>query len=107
MATQPQHGPLPVDRRDWPIRMFKTSQMPACGCAVEGAGTIPDPIRIDFCPLHKAAPDLLAECRLFLDVLERIQRGEIHGRRLTRWEEERLPFVRAATQAAEEPHRGH
>jgi hypothetical protein len=32
--------------------MGKTLQLPPCGCTIEGAGTLPDPVRIVFCRVH-------------------------------------------------------
>lgn len=46
--------------------------------------------------LIAAAPDLLAELELVVAGWEEIERGEVRGRRLTAWEEERLSFARSA-----------
>lgn len=32
--------------------MWKTLQLPPCGCTIAGAGTLPDPVRIIFCKAH-------------------------------------------------------
>lgn len=33
--------------------MWKTLQLPPCGCTIAGAGTLPDPVRIVFCKVHE------------------------------------------------------
>lgn len=51
-----------------------------------------------------AAPaDLLAELELIVAGWEAIERGEVRGRRLTAWEEERLSFARKAIGQARGP----
>ena len=30
-----------------------------CGCRIEGAGVCGDPLRIEYCPMHQAAKELL------------------------------------------------
>jgi hypothetical protein len=39
--------------RDWPL-MGKVLQLPSCGCKIDGAGTLPNPVRIIFCAAHAA-----------------------------------------------------
>lgn len=41
------------------ILLNKVAQLPACGCDVGGYGTLPKPVVIRFCKLHKAAPGML------------------------------------------------
>ena len=38
--------------------MYKVIQSVPCGCEVVGAGNLKSPVRIEFCPMHKAAPKL-------------------------------------------------
>lgn len=59
----PMEGPYQYDH----VQLMKTSAMPPCGCDVDGYGTLPRPIVIRFCPLHAAAPELLAALRDICD----------------------------------------
>lgn len=52
--------------RDYPL-MGKTLHLPPCGCTVDGAGTLPNPVRIVFCAAHAAAKERI-------DALERALR---------------------------------
>ena len=51
-----------------------------CGCEITGDGTLRHPLRIDFCPRHAAASDLLEACEAALSTLETISRiGCVRG----------------------------
>lgn len=41
------------------ILLHKVSQMPPCGCDVDGYGTLPKPVVIKFCKLHAATATLI------------------------------------------------
>jgi len=47
------------------VLLNKVTQLPACGCEVDGFGTLPQPVVIRFCPLHATA----AAMRRFLGTL--------------------------------------
>lgn len=47
-----------------------TYEAQKCGCEVRGGGTLQQPIRIERCALHQAAPDLLAACKRAVRLLE-------------------------------------
>ena len=38
-------------------------QLGNCGCKINGGGTLQQPIRIEYCPMHAAAPELLEALR--------------------------------------------
>lgn len=46
-----------------------TYQLPGCGCAIYGGGSLQQPLRIRHCPLHAAAPDLLKACTAAVETL--------------------------------------
>lgn len=43
-----------------------------CRCEITGDGTLRHPLRIDFCPRHAAASDLLEACEAALSTFEAI-----------------------------------
>ncbi len=61
MTNEP-HVPKPGDAYDDEaseyrhahVLLNKVSSMPACGCTVDGYGTLPHPVKIVFCPAHAA-----------------------------------------------------
>ncbi len=46
----------PITGRSLDALLGCTLAFPPCGCTVQGAGTLPDPVKIVFCPMHEAAP---------------------------------------------------
>jgi len=46
------------------IVLDKVQNIP-CGCSIEGHGLLPSPAIIDFCPMHKAAPEMLETLKPF------------------------------------------
>lgn len=47
---------------------FAVYSVNPCGCEITGNGTLPHPLAIEFCPLHKAAKKLLEQCERFIQL---------------------------------------
>lgn len=43
-----------------------TMRVEACGCTVQGDGTLPEPARVKYCPKHAAAPEMYESLRAAL-----------------------------------------
>lgn len=87
--TDAKHTPEPTDLYDHPDSEFRRAHIllnklfdaKGCKCRVEGHGTIPSPVIIDFCPLHAAGPtmfdalekaaDTFADTRRAMEILAR------------------------------------
>jgi hypothetical protein len=41
------------------ILLHQVTELPSCGCRVEGHGIMRSPVVIEFCAMHKAAAELL------------------------------------------------
>jgi hypothetical protein len=41
------------------ILLYQVTELPSCGCSVEGHRIMRSPVVIEFCAMHKAAPELL------------------------------------------------
>lgn len=65
-------GQSAYDHEDSPyknphILLNKTSNLPPCGCTVDGYGTLPEPVVIRFCTLHRAVTKI---CQLLWEGTE-------------------------------------
>lgn len=73
---------------------FRILNFPPCGCDVRGAGTLPDPVKIVYCPAHAAATSfspeelelLTRDAQHHVDSLSLLYNISTNQEALSRWE---------------------